>query len=244
MAKRAFRSLRKRLAAEHPDVDADAALGEGRVRVEGRYVTNPDAQVPADAPIVVDAPTELRGAAKLGYALDRCAVPVDGAVALDVGAAAGGFTTALLERGAAKVYALDAGHGQLLGSLRQDPRVVNLEATNVAAAGPDCVPDEIAVVCVDVSYLPLRDAVAQLDSVRFSAGAHLVGLVKPMFELALPALPTDEGEHRRAVELAAEGITTAGWTVLDTFASAVTGRHGAVEWFVHGTARRAAPGLP
>ena len=233
MAKRAFRPLHQRLAADHPGLDVAAALAEGRVRVDGRYVTNPDARVPAGASIVVEPRADLRGVAKLGHALDRCAVPVAGAACLDVGAAAGGFTTALLERGARRVYALDAGHGQLLGSLRQDPRVVNLEHTNVAAAGPDLVPEAIGVVSVDVSYLPLREAVAQLRSVRFAPGAHLVGLVKPMFELALPALPTDEADHEAAAALAAEGIAAAGWTVLDTFPSAVTGRHGAVEWFVH-----------
>ena len=233
VARRAFRPLRKRLADEHPGIDVDDAIAEGRVRVDGRYVTNANAQVPAGASVVVEPTAELRGVAKLGYALDRCAVPVDGAIALDIGAAAGGFTTALLERGAARVYALDAGHGQLLGSLRQDPRVVNLEATNVAAAGPRLIPDEIAVVSVDVSYLTLREAVAQLAHVRFATGAHLVGLVKPMFELALAALPTDDTDHERAATLAATGIAEAGWTVLDTFPSAVTGRHGAVEWFVH-----------
>ena len=233
MARRTFRPLRARLEAEHPDLDVDGALTDGRVRVDGRYVTNPAASVPAGASIVIEPAADLRGVAKLGYALDRCAVPVAGAVALDVGAAAGGFTTALLERGAARVYALDAGHGQLLGSLRQDPRVVNLEATNVAAARPDLIPEELGVVSVDVSYLPLREAVAQLGGLRFASGAHLVGLVKPMFELARPALPTAEVDHETAAELAATGIAEAGWTVFDTVPSAVTGRHGAVEWFVH-----------
>ena len=243
MAKRSFRPVRTRLATEHPGIDPDVALAEGRVLVDGRPVTNPNAQVPSDAALVITPAADLRGVAKLGYALDRCAVPVAGRVALDVGAAAGGFTTALLERGAAKVYALDAGHGQLLGSLRQDRRVVNLEATNVAAAGPDCIPEPIDLVSVDVSYLPLREAVAQLHAVHFTAGASLVGLVKPMFELALPALPTEEAQHRAAVDLAAAGVAEAGWTVLDTFPSAVTGRHGAVEWFVHATARHARPGF-
>ncbi|HVF32519.1 MAG TPA: SAM-dependent methyltransferase [Acidimicrobiales bacterium] len=233
MARRAFRPLRRRLADEHPELDADHAIAEGRVRVDGRYVTNPNAQIPADAAVIVEPPADLRGVAKLGYALDRCAIPVEGSVALDIGAAAGGFTTALLERGAARVYALDAGYGQLLGSLRQDPRVVNLEATNVAAADAVVIPEDIHVVTVDVSYLPLRHAVEQLADVRFAPRAHLVGLVKPMFELALAALPADAADHEAAAALAAEGIARAGWTVLDTFPSAVTGRHGAVEWFVH-----------
>ena len=72
----------------------------------------------------------------VGHALSAMAVPVTGRIALDVGAAAGGFTRVLLEAGAARVYAVDAGHGQLLGSLRQDPRVVALERTNLGALGP------------------------------------------------------------------------------------------------------------
>ena len=87
----------------------------------------------------------------------------------------------------------------------------------MAAAGPDVVPEPVGVVSVDVSYLPLRQAVAQLDRVRFAGGAHLVGLVKPMFELALAALPTDEADHKRAAEVAATGVAEAGWTVFDTF---------------------------
>jgi 23S rRNA (cytidine1920-2'-O)/16S rRNA (cytidine1409-2'-O)-methyltransferase len=239
MAGASFRPLRKRLQRERPDVDADAVIRDGRVRVDGTYVTNPSASVPARATIVVEEPAELRGRVKLGYALDRCEVPVVGAVALDVGAAAGGFTTALLERGAARVYAVDAGHGQLLGSLRQDPRVVNLEATNIGRISRALVPDPIAIVSVDVSYLTLREAVVQLAPLRFAdAGTHLVGLVKPMFELGLGELPATEEEAASAVEVAAAGIAEAGWRVLDTFASAVRGRRGASEYFVHATLDR------
>jgi 23S rRNA (cytidine1920-2'-O)/16S rRNA (cytidine1409-2'-O)-methyltransferase len=233
MARRAFRPLRKRLAEEHPGIDVDEAVLAGRVRVEGRFVTNPEASVPSAASIVVEKPTPLRGEAKLGFALDRCRLPVAGAIALDIGAAAGGFTTALLDRGAARVYAVDAGHGQLLGSLRQDERVVNLEATNVGSLTRQLVPEPVSVVSVDVSYLTLRDAVRQLEPLAFADGAHLIGLVKPMFELALGELPSDDAELAASVDLAATGIEAAGWRVLDTFASPLPGRRGASESFVH-----------
>jgi len=101
----------------------------------------------------------LRGEAKLRAALSGFGVGVTGRVCLDLGAAAGGFTRVLLEAGAARVYAVDAGFGQLLGSLRQDPRVVNLEATNVAALDTALVPDAIELVTIDVSYLALAAAV-------------------------------------------------------------------------------------
>src|SRR5688500_13810486 len=123
---------------------------------------------------------ELRGSAKLRWALDRFDVDPGGRVCLDVGASTGGFTTVLLERGATRVYAVDAGHGQLLGSLRQDPRVTNLEATNVGDLSTALVGDPIDLVTVDVSYLALSAAVAQLASVDLASGAILLGLVKPM----------------------------------------------------------------
>jgi 23S rRNA (cytidine1920-2'-O)/16S rRNA (cytidine1409-2'-O)-methyltransferase len=237
MARPRFRPLRIRLAADHPELtDPERLIEAARVLVDGRYVTNPNSLVPAAAAVVVLPPSDLRGEAKLGYALDRCAVPVDGAVALDIGAAAGGFTSALLARGARKVFAVDAGHGQLLGSLRQDARVVNLEATNLGALTRTLVPEPVEIVTVDVSYLPLRSAVAQLAPLEIPAGAHLMGLVKPMFELGLAALPGDEASLDEAVRLAGEGIAEAGWLVCDTFPSAVTGSRGALEFFVHATA--------
>jgi hypothetical protein len=103
------------------------------VRVDGLIVTNPRACVPRGAAVTIAAPpTPPRGARKLAAGLDAFADPVAGRVALDLGAAAGGFTHALLAAGARRVYAVDAGHGQLLGSLRADGRVVNLERTNLA----------------------------------------------------------------------------------------------------------------
>ncbi len=153
---------------------------------------------------------ELRGSAKLRAALDRFGVHVEGRVALDVGAAAGGFTTVLLERGAAKVYAVDAGHGQLLGSLRQDPRVVNLESTNIAELNDELVPDDIDLVTIDVSYLSLTQAVRQLRTVRLAEGADLVGLVKPMFELQLAAAPSEPAVLRQALDKAVDDGRLAG----------------------------------
>src|SRR5207248_5685095 len=116
------------------------AIAEGRVLVDGRIVTNPRSQVRRDALVSIRRPTALRGEAKLRAALAAFEVPVAGRVALDAGAAAGGFVRVLLELGAARVYAVDVGHGQLLGSLRQEPRVVTLERTNISDLDPSLVP--------------------------------------------------------------------------------------------------------
>ncbi len=166
-------------------------------------------------------------------ALSGFDVLIAGRVCLDLGAAAGGFTRVLLEAGASRVYAVDAGFGQLLGSLRQDPRVVNLEATNVAALDGRLIPEAIEVVTVDVSYLALAAAVAQLDRITIASDADLIGLVKPMFELRLATAPSEPGVVAAATERAAAGIVAAGWQVVGAMPSPVLGGRGAVEALIH-----------
>ncbi len=189
--------------------------------------------LPRSAPDLLATHAPLRGEAKLRAALAGFDVRVSGRVCLDLGAAAGGFTRVLLEAGASRVYAVDAGFGQLLGSLRQDPRVVNLEATNVAALDGHLVPEPIDLVTIDVSYLALAAAVAQLDPLTIAPGADLIGLVKPMFELRLATAPTDPMLVDAATERAAAGIVAAGWQVIGSMASPVLGGRGAVEALVH-----------
>jgi 23S rRNA (cytidine1920-2'-O)/16S rRNA (cytidine1409-2'-O)-methyltransferase len=188
---------------------------------------------PRNAPDSVTTHAPLRGEAKLRAALSGFEVRVAGRICLDLGAAAGGFTRVLLEAGAARVYAVDAGFGQLLGSLRQDPRVVNLEATNVAALDARLVPDAIDVVTIDVSYLALAAAVAQLDRITIAPDAVLIGLVKPMFELRLATAPSDPLLVDAATKRAAAGIVAAGWEIIGSMSSPVLGGRGAVEALVH-----------
>ena len=232
--------LTDELRRQRPDVaDPDATIEGGRVVVDGRFLLNPAARVRTGCSIIVRGVVALRGEAKLRPALEQFAVPVRDRVALDAGAAAGGFTTVLLDRGAARVYAVDAGHGQLVGSLRQDPRVVNLEGVNLGDLSPAVVPEPVEVVTLDLSYLALADAVGQLDNLAVAPGADLVALVKPMFELHLDHAPTDPGSLDRALDLAMAGVVAAGWSVLASMASPVTGAKGAVEALLH--ARRPAP---
>jgi 23S rRNA (cytidine1920-2'-O)/16S rRNA (cytidine1409-2'-O)-methyltransferase len=132
------------------------------------------------------------------------------------------------------VYAVEAGYGQLLGSLRQDPRVVNLEATNLGELTVELVPDEVDVVTFDLSYLPVSDAAAQLADVRLARDAELVALVKPQFELGLAGPPTDRARLLEAVSKARRGLAEAGWETRRWIESPVRGRRGAVEFLVHG----------
>jgi 23S rRNA (cytidine1920-2'-O)/16S rRNA (cytidine1409-2'-O)-methyltransferase len=217
-----------------PITDADAALREHRVTVNGAVVTNPSSFVRSDARVVVAKPRKPRGVEKLGHALDAFAVEVSDACAVDLGACTGGFTMALLERGASHVFAVDAGFGQLLGSLQQDPRVTNLERTNVAQVTPKLLrgvqPD---LIVADVTKLALRELGIQIVANGLPReGTRLVGLVKPMFELGTGQLPTGR-DLEEALDVASSGLATAGWITLETMRSEVLGQRGAVEFFIY-----------
>ncbi len=218
--------------------DADVGvITSGRVLVDGRVITNPAALVRSDSALRVLPTAWLRGERKLSAALDRLSVPVEGRVALDVGASAGGFTTALLARGARRVYAVDAGVGQLVGRLRTDPRVVNLEGHNLGVLDTTVVPELIDLVALDVSYLPLARAIPQLERVPLRPSTHLVALVKPTFELHRGTLASADEDVATAVRLVEDALHSAGWTVIERCRAPSTGRRGAREMFVH--ARRA-----
>jgi len=216
-----------------PGHDAAGLIAAGDVLVDGLPVINPRSRLRAGSSVSLRAATALRGSPKLRAALTAFDVPVAGRVALDIGAAAGGFTTVLLEAGARLVYAVDAGHGQLLGSLRQDARVVNLEAVNVADLDRTRVPLDIEVLVIDVSYLSLTAAVAQLDRISLAPGAALVGLVKPMFELRTATAPSDRASLDPAMRPASAGVTAAGWSVRGSIDSPVTGSRGAREMLLY-----------
>jgi 23S rRNA (cytidine1920-2'-O)/16S rRNA (cytidine1409-2'-O)-methyltransferase len=226
-------TLLQRLRQVRPDVAApEVLIRSGRVLVEGIPVINPRALIPEGKTVALYDAKPLRGQLKLGVALGRFQVDLGGAVALDAGAAAGGFTQALLDAGAQTVYAVDAGHGQLRGWLRQDPRVVVLERTNISHLTKRLVPLILNVITLDLSYVSLAEAVPQLNRLDIADGADLVALIKPMFELGLPSLPPPE-KHQAAAELAAGGIEGAGWRVRDVCRSPVAGGRGAIEFWLH-----------
>lgn len=221
-------------------MDAEEAIKGGRVVVDGRTLTSPASLVRRDAAITIrqESDDALRGEAKLAAALHTFAVPVEGRVALDLGAAAGGFTRVLLRAGASRVYAVDVGFGQLLGSLRQHPAVVNLERTNLADLSPQLVPARIDVVTADLSYLSLARAGPQLNGrVIVAPDADLVAVIKPQFELGLPEPPTEARQLARAVEGACTGVEQAGWRVTGTEESPVRGARGAIEFLLHALRR-------
>lgn len=229
------RPLVKLLDERYPELpDPLAAIVAGEVRVNGVIITNPRANVDPSASIVVAAWSQPKGERKLGAALDALNVPITIAdkVAVDIGASTGGFTSELRKRGARRVYAVDVGFGQLLGRLRQDPGVVNLESVNAADLDRAKVPDTVDIVTIDVSFTPLSVLVPQVTPLlALAPRADLLALVKPMFELQVGALP-DEGLLPEALDRAVAGIEGAGWHVLERFRSSVLGNRGAVEFWV------------
>ncbi|HVV36010.1 MAG TPA: SAM-dependent methyltransferase [Acidimicrobiales bacterium] len=233
------RALIELLTKQRPELaDPVAAIEAGEVHVDGVIVTNPNSLVRSDAAIVVKQAKELKGEAKLAAGLDgfREPVIVEAKTCLDVGASTGGFTTELLRRGARFVYAVDAGHGQLMGSLRQNPRVKNFEATNASELDRQLIPQPIDLVTIDVSYSPLRAIVPDITkNLDWSPGATMVALVKPMFELQAATLPTERSDLERAVNSGEMALDSAGWHVTEAIESPLRGNNGAVEFFLRGT---------
>jgi 23S rRNA (cytidine1920-2'-O)/16S rRNA (cytidine1409-2'-O)-methyltransferase len=152
--------------------------------VGGRKVEKAGMPVSPDAPIEVIGPKSpyvSRGGVKLAHALSEFQIDPSGQVAMDVGASTGGFTDCLLQAGAARVYAVDVGYGQIAWRLRQDPRVVLIERQNIRSLAARQIPEPIAVAAVDVSFISLEKVLPRV--VEFlKPCATLVALIKPQFE--------------------------------------------------------------
>jgi 23S rRNA (cytidine1920-2'-O)/16S rRNA (cytidine1409-2'-O)-methyltransferase len=231
-----FVALVALLAHRRPDVDA-SAIAAGRVLVDGRTLTNPAARVRFDASLRVVTERRLRGEIKLSNALDALDLTFDGCVAIDVGANVGGFTLALLSRGVRRVYAVDAGVGMLLGRLRHDPRVVNLEGHNLGVVDRSLVAERIDVITMDVSYLAVADAVPQLERLDLADDAQFVALVKPTFELRRGTLAATDGDLQEAVARATCAVDSSGWEVVAAHHLRDAARRGAREVFIHARRR-------
>jgi 23S rRNA (cytidine1920-2'-O)/16S rRNA (cytidine1409-2'-O)-methyltransferase len=228
-----------------PGLDDPALLiKQGAVLVNGVPAASPRTRVRADAAVRIRHPRVLRGTIKLAHALTAFGVDAAGAVALDLGAAAGGFTQALLDAGAARVYAVDAGAGQLRGWLRADPRVISLERTNLARLGPRLITEPASLLTMDLSYLSIADAIGQVDRRLLTPSAQLIALVKPTFELRAPTLANQPGQVTAAVAIAANALEDHGWRILAQQPSSIPGAKGAVEALIHARAAVARSGRP
>ncbi len=157
----------------------------GAVKVNGAVIDKPAKAIPMDAAIEVLQPTSRfvsRGGEKLAAALDACSIDPRGKICLDVGCSTGGFTDCLLQRGAARVYAVDVGYGQFDWRLRHDPRVVLIERTNIRYMKRSTVPESVGLAVIDVSFISLTKVLPPI--LQFlSPGALIIALVKPQFEV-------------------------------------------------------------
>ena len=162
---------------------AQRLIRAGRVRVAGQMATKPGHDFPGDVEIVVSEGERFvsRGGEKLEAAFACFRLEVRGLVCLDVGASTGGFTDCLLQHGAAKVFAVDVGKGQLHWKLRQDPRVTVFDDVNARYMKPDLFPESPEFAVVDVAFISLTNILPAVKAV-LRDGSHLVTLIKPQFE--------------------------------------------------------------
>jgi len=216
---------------------AQSLVLAGQVRVDGQTALKPGAQVPANAHLEVREPLPYvsRGGFKLAAALDAFAVKVAGVVCADVGASTGGFTDCLLQRGAARVYAIDVGYGQLAWKLRQDERVVVMERTN--ARYLESLPEPVGLVTIDVSFISLSLLLPTVVRWLTSEG-EVIPLVKPQFEagreqVGKGGVVRDPAVHRQVLEKVAGYATACGLAVQGLIRSPITGPAGNVEFLMH-----------
>jgi 23S rRNA (cytidine1920-2'-O)/16S rRNA (cytidine1409-2'-O)-methyltransferase len=222
---------------------AQALIMAGKVFVGDRAVAKAGDLLADDAALSIkgqDHPWVSRGGLKLDHAVRHFALSAEGRIALDVGASTGGFTDVLLSHGAAKVHAVDVGHGQLAWKLRSDPRVVVHEKTNARHLDRTTVPDPIGALVCDASFIGLM-TLLPAPLALCAPGAWAVALIKPQFEAGPGAVGSKgvvrDPEVHRAV---CERIETwwrglPGWTVLGIEESPITGPEGNKEFLIAAT---------
>lgn len=219
---------------------AQAMIRAGHVSVGGKVQNKPAAEVSDTDDIIVSGdvhPWVSRGGVKLAHALDVFGVDVTGAVCLDLGASTGGFCDVLLTRGAAEIYAVDVGQGQLHEKIRTDSRVHNLESTHAKDLTRTLIPSAPDMLVADVSFVSLTKVLPFVLPL-LAASARAVLLVKPQFESS----PADIGKggivknatvHEAAVQNVAGFMTAALWQVSPAIDSPLTGGDGNREYLIY-----------
>lgn len=218
---------------------AQALIMAGQVVVGDHAVTKAGHPVAADAEIRIKGeqlPYVSRGGLKLAGALRHFSLDVTGLVAIDVGASTGGFTDCLLQSGAAKVFAVDVGYGQLAWKLQQDPRVVSLEKTNIRHLAPETLGEQPDLAVIDASFISLSKVLpAVVTLVR--PGGTLVALIKPQFEVGKGevgkgGIVRNPEAHQKAIESVSESALGLGLQVGGVCDSPITGADGNREFLI------------
>lgn len=216
---------------------AQAVIMSGVVYVDSQKADKPGMAVPAAAAVEVRGeklPYVSRGGLKLEKAMETFPIRLEGAVCADIGASTGGFTDCMLQNGAAKVYAVDVGRGQLAWKLRNDPRVVCMERTNARYLSREQVPEELAFASVDVSFISLKLILPPLAAL-LGEGGQAVTLVKPQFEagrekVGKKGVVRDPAVHLEVLERWLDHAKEAGLTALGLTYSPIRGPEGNIEY--------------
>ena len=215
---------------------AQRLIMAGGVLVNDRVADKPGMPIAADAAIRIKQPLPYvsRGGLKLAAALDRFPIPIEQVVCADVGASTGGFTDCLLQRGAAKVYAIDVGYGQLDWKLRSDPRVVVMDRTN--ARYVESLPEPIGLAVIDASFISLRLILPAVLK-WLQVDAHVVALIKPQFEagrdrVGKGGVVRDPGVQADVIRSIAQAAYELGCSPIDLVRSPIEGPAGNVEFLM------------
>jgi 23S rRNA (cytidine1920-2'-O)/16S rRNA (cytidine1409-2'-O)-methyltransferase len=217
---------------------AQRAIMAGEVRVGDRVFAKAAELIEIDAPISIVQPPQFasRGALKLGGALDFFGVEVKGKIALDIGSSTGGFTDCLLQRGAAKLFAVDVGHGQLAWKLRNDPRVTVMEKVNARFLSREDIPDVADLCVIDVSFISLTLILPRAFELIAPEGM-ILALIKPQFELQRKdvgrgGIVRGPALHEKAQQKIVKLVEEANYHVVGLVPSTITGTDGNQEFFI------------
>jgi len=216
---------------------AQAAIEAGLVSANDKPVAKPSETVPSDAALKAEPahPFVSRGGVKLSGALEQYPIDIENHVCLDVGASTGGFTEVLLANGAAAVFAIDVGHGQLHPSLRDHPRIVSMEGTDIRQFGGKRLPARPDIVVVDVSFISLK-AVLPVALSLAAAPMHLLALIKPQFEAGRKhskgGIIRNAAMHQQICDDISAFASSLGCTDIRVFPSPISGGDGNIEFFI------------
>ena len=218
---------------------AKAIIMSGQVYVDNQKADKCGTSYDENVKIEVRGNTQKyvsRGGLKLEKAIDNFDFDLKDKITMDIGASTGGFTDCMLQNGAKKVYSIDVGYGQLAWKLRNDPRVVNLERTNMRKVTREQVPDEIDFFSVDVSFISLK-LILPVARQLMSENAQAVCLIKPQFEagrekVGKKGVVRDKAVHEEVVQMICDFAVENGYSVLGLTFSPVKGPEGNIEYLV------------
>lgn len=219
---------------------AQAFIMEGKVWVDGQRVDKSGARIAADAKVVINgeaSPYVSRGGLKLEKALDFWIIEVTDKNFLDVGASTGGFTDCLLQRGAARVYAVDVGYGQLAWKIRSDERIVSLERCNIRYLSKETFKDELDGAVIDVSFISLKKVIPKVVEL-IKIDGEIIALIKPQFEVGRGKVGKggvvhDANKHKEVIDDISSFAFNKDLQVVGVLESPLLGLKGNKEFFIY-----------